>query len=505
MTGFSGLIQDEYISYGDNQNTGNSRHTEFVDDYRPPANSQRMLPVGRNDAVNIVSFVLSETAASSPMYLRNYNLHVRPDDIFTLQDMVEGVGAISSIEVANSLPSLMSLDNEPQSMAVIPNGWDTKRFRFMLVTEEITGGGTVFMNTYQGYTSYMDISYNNQLDPNMELYINSVIISKVSPNGYEEPVLAYTVLENHNQDGYLVEDKELSAMLRPQDVVLSLGSDSRFSDYNSTVINTSSMIRSGPSASIFNNAIGPEHLAKTLNGAIDASLINGDNNMEHTGLNAVGIVRDPNPKSLALLKEMSRAYQTNATSVINYGQLKALYPYIENDDVCQVLLMSQKQQGRRNDVENLGSARIESSIAQTLADGATAVAANCGIDFISFHVNPSTLSNPPVITLVHGANVLSRFRSSDLSKQIRRFMSEFTYTTYNTVSECFKFRIDATITLSIASGEVYVDVSYEGYPTVQYTFHNWANSLYTPIRMSNENAKRNISGYGQLIAAVTGI
>lgn len=92
-------------------------------------------------------------------------------------------GRISPIGIANNLAGIVGLrgNTQDQRTIMMPNGWNTSRFRVILVVE--VRAGPIFTKYFiQGYTDYLGASQTDTLDPNMTIYINSVSEIKTSYN-----------------------------------------------------------------------------------------------------------------------------------------------------------------------------------------------------------------------------------------------------------------------------------------------------------------------------------
>lgn len=142
---------------------------------------QGILPNARFK-IMVAELTLLRTGSYNPMFLRPYTPYAEQTDIDMITQRLNDVSPSSiTPEFVSSIASrIMRPDATPHSMIHIPNGWETPRIAFMMEIHAIGPTGNTVIYYIQGYTSHGEISHGNNIDPNMEFYINSFMtVSRV--------------------------------------------------------------------------------------------------------------------------------------------------------------------------------------------------------------------------------------------------------------------------------------------------------------------------------------
>ena len=186
--------------------------------------------------VEIVSLILQETGTYNDHYTRSYKASMSHD---TINDLVASVVHSNMNTRGTALSSIASgiLDVtgrvKESDLIQIPNGWGTRRFRFMLQVREtsVLFPDSVYYTYLQGFTETQDVSLQTrQINPEMRFFINSFFRIQeyvaATPNG---PKTSQRVV-NSGQivNGALVADKtgfQPTLYMRPSDVIGKIQTD----------------------------------------------------------------------------------------------------------------------------------------------------------------------------------------------------------------------------------------------------------------------------------------
>ena len=139
-------------------------------------------PTGRK--IQITKLDLYDSGTFAPMYMRPFESpslshldhNAVSDKIQSRLDSIGGGhGAITPGLVSGISGSVLGFSASPVSNILIPNGWGTKRFTFIMhVTSESSLGGAEYY-VLQGYTDHGESSFSGHVDDNMVFHINSFI------------------------------------------------------------------------------------------------------------------------------------------------------------------------------------------------------------------------------------------------------------------------------------------------------------------------------------------
>lgn len=83
---------------------------------------------------------------------------------------------ISSSSVSSVVDSIIELDSNSNTDIFIPNGWDEKRFAFVIEILLDEGKSNERRQVLTGYTDKSDMSIQNSLDPETQMFINNSFI-----------------------------------------------------------------------------------------------------------------------------------------------------------------------------------------------------------------------------------------------------------------------------------------------------------------------------------------
>jgi len=236
--------------------------------------------------VVVTKIKLIETQPFKPMYIRPYEVNTTFNDINQISNtvarvMATGNTASSLIEAAltNTNPNILMPSQEVLSEAPIIGNWDAIRFKFDIVVEITPRGGNITnVNLVQGYSSYLGVSHGGSIDPNMELFTNSVIsIRKIktrqNPNGVSTPVESYSTVFDETGKTKNISLNDRYKVTKPDDILNRI-SAMKDTGNDTTFISTIGTI---DSLQVVNkHSVTPVgHVASTIGEIIDQTIVNG--------------------------------------------------------------------------------------------------------------------------------------------------------------------------------------------------------------------------------------
>lgn len=134
----------------------------------------------------IERLLICEVHAQNNQYLRPYTVDSSYDVVRQLENVIVQPGNVTPQALATVPNGFLAPSATPHSLVNIVNGWDSRRFRFMMVVV-FESNLTTSREIICGYTDHPGITaMGNHLDPNMVFYINSVVpmIRRVSSTQY---------------------------------------------------------------------------------------------------------------------------------------------------------------------------------------------------------------------------------------------------------------------------------------------------------------------------------
>lgn len=208
-----------------------------------------------NNRMHITRLLLVETGTYNDLYMRPYTTHLNQDSLRSFTEATHGGALLEPGNIASVSGLILRPSTEARGQIHIPNGFNTKRFRFMM--EVVIDGNGHFGTTQQvqylcGYTDQADVTMNNTLDPRMRLYFNSSVLtrrtSQNTPMGLQTLQTgreASHVLTNRNDfvPGFGEQNQSLH-MMRPSDVFYRMGVNAGASMGNTQRVDTTYDFRS---------------------------------------------------------------------------------------------------------------------------------------------------------------------------------------------------------------------------------------------------------------------
>jgi len=179
-------------------------------------------------------FLIATRDSYTDVYRRSYDLNLNMGTVNKLQAVFDTNGVASNtpideMTIANYVPEIIGTSTTILGTASVPNGWQTRRLRFILVTSTMIGN--ILMRSYvQGYTEYHDPSFTNKLPDNMLFFINSItnVTVTTTPDGrqYVNPHSVYNVITDvfGNVSYDMIEGPgDSTKLVRPYDIMKMTG------------------------------------------------------------------------------------------------------------------------------------------------------------------------------------------------------------------------------------------------------------------------------------------
>lgn len=187
-----------------------------------------------NVTFHVRRFYMKETARYDQQFIRPYETRYdRTIEQIFHESLDTGVESISPTDMASAATSFLQPKSMVEDKVPIPEGFQEKRFYFML---EIVEANRAMANQTRyvltGYTSHLGVSTLTgaaSIDPRMDLYINDLVVIRDStvqtPHGvqtYSNIVSGRQMLTNNHGDYYLNNVPQSFYGLRPEDVGAAL-------------------------------------------------------------------------------------------------------------------------------------------------------------------------------------------------------------------------------------------------------------------------------------------
>lgn len=222
-------------------------------------------------AMSVVKFIMQETGTYNQQYRRPYQTNSNAAVENQILETVDQKRSISAASLATVASQFIQPSATPEEEIHIANGWNTKRYRFLLEVQSVDRTGLMATKEFiVGYTDHPDISYGGHFDPNMVFYINAINVTRehrtTAPTGsqmHQAMIDSSHILVN-NQYSNLEAPNQLFG-LRPEDVYDQI--DNRVLKKHITdgfVVDGRTKITTSATKSNRANAVAPTYMASVL-------------------------------------------------------------------------------------------------------------------------------------------------------------------------------------------------------------------------------------------------
>jgi hypothetical protein len=376
----------------------------------------------------------------------------------------------------------------PERDIVIPNGWDTRRLRFILVLERIDHMDMVQIINVSGFTDHADLSMSNYIDPNTRFYINSVNVSVPQRTRTPYGMLESMRTKSSNQ---LVVNRDFQGALTPGQVTgYSIAPDCVFanmqaSDYTKglhgdSMLDTRAMLTGTPKLMQRQHNSAPQYCASimdtwhSVNNASEYSHAN-DKVMDE----CVHMLQAPLAQSDAFLaflmkrKEQEFGYMSGFDGSFTYSDLIALDP---NVDYVKSLAPDMGNLAYAGQGADWGSSDGLTLAAAALAQAVPSYMAQFGLGVFGFKASNDTINGGiVVIPFAVRGHAAQNDQSKEVEALIYRLSTEVLMgvTHGNNVSFSLTMNVDLY-------GETWIELAMNGGSPYLYIAPTFADALAVP-------------------------
>lgn len=464
----------------------------------PTQSSPRYLKPG-NYQMSIVSIkpvkiVFIATGTYNQQYLRPYEANPTMEAVTALREQTKDGTNLSVNTVAGVASSIVRPNAAPSKTANIISGWNHDRYRFMFMFDVNYADGSHVRQVLAGYTNYTGISGTGNIDPKMQLHLNSsYILRPYTMNTDRGTIVRYNQVSNAsiitNPNLYATVDGTMDdqVMQRPQDLFdnLSASADAA-SDGAMALIDYRTQVSTNAAKSNRSNGSISNYLARSLNAHRSAIIDACESNKPvDVRSEASGYAADAEMTIDPILSALACNANTDYinSGIMSFNDLTILIPGI--DQVAHVFnkATAHKVGGSDNRqphvagqteslhtpthesvaVTILGNA-ISSNMADTLLTGAKFVATNQTVD------GSIAINMDEVYSFMDGVDTTSQ--GQYFMNCLRSTLMDISFGNTRT----FMISVQADI-----YGETYINLSMDGKPSVPYCVPSFADSMISPV------------------------
>lgn len=449
---------------------------------------------GNQATCTIVDMKLQETGTFDTQFVRPYTAEIRSDALENLASRIHDTtkanpgAAINSSLTAGLATSLIMPSTTPERQAAIVNGWNTRRFRFILTVQQDNMFGSEIYY-FQGYSEYFDVSHGGHINPNMVFYINSY--TRVNrqrdynnPNGgYIDKVIESRQVANGR---YITENTGELYGLRPEDLVIGVQSSymTNYNDGFGNILDTRIGLGNEVFSTSRNSAIPSNMLSNVITSYRTAqSVADFGQGTENIYDRTIQMLHEPNPMENAFIRELSSVQgKPFASTEFTLNDLAKMDPSVSSRIFYQP-------------VENIGllstagmnsgwsDTTIETKIASIVSQSVPGLMLECNLITAQFFSSNMTIGTTiDTRMLAPGVTVSTANPAACYNMFIMRFNQEVMpdITMLN--------RIPVTLTVDCdVYNQMVIDVSVDGKPSIRYAVPSFCDALFQPQTSMNRD------------------
>lgn len=446
--------------------------------------------------LKLVELILQETGTFDSQYIRPYTAEVSNEALSRLEGRVNqhtGMNPNASIGcelVAGLTSGLVAPATSVERNVGIINGWNERRFRFLLTIEEENSFGTV-IHYFQGYSEFYSLSYGDHIDPNMHFFINSYItvsrqLDPRIPGAYTDSVIRSKVLtdgrmvDNTNAGLYTMRHPDIFAGLMNSYIEQAWPSgeiqDTRISNQGNAIIPIDRMSCGIPSHYLSNVIDTHRNAQMTVQTGFDnSSLYDRAFSLSHEG----------DPLENRFVRELTNRFAPG--SIIpkidfTLNELLGLDPtfatrvsYTPVDDLGML--------SQANSFTPWGDRSIETRVASILSSSIPALMLNCGLVTVNFTSTNMTLTGGVDTRMLSpGATVNTANQIAVYNLFIGRYNREI----HPDISQLDQVPVSISVAADIKN-EVQIMVSVGGGSVYEYRYPCFCDGLLQPVLSSSKD------------------
>ena len=455
--------------------------------------------------VTLKKLVLTEAKEYKDMWLRPYDVSVGYDELNKFQEIVDRSLHMNTRDgidglLNNNMPNVVTPSGIVMNKAPIVNGWNTRRFKFVLIVEfKYPGTISSEIDYIQGYTDYVGATPSGNIDPNMVFYPNSVTVldNTFDPNtgvAHIIPKYSYNIIKDET---HMIEDNFQSYKLaRPADVAANIGS---FMDVDGVEYHSSAASINELEVVDKRQAMPTDHLAAVLKTVVDSKITSG-------------IYSDPeNALDLAIGNLLTRGVFT-----ISFFKHLLMYKCIEDSSFTTSLLYSMFPEA-----EHIGEVYLSSGVPEVSVDIPaelttldTAETYNSDfetrISLVIHEAVSSILSESLLSEIVFEADNLTGVGAGNVLKvesflqginkpvYANKFLTMFLNKAWNTITNNNANIVSVLVHGSLMS-DMTISIVADGRPKVIFRYPTFANSKFLPVIMDNARLGALSEGYKEIV------
>lgn len=452
--------------------------------------------------------VMCETPVYGPMFSRTLMSEVYDDTIADQLYDLNNSNSLNTVSMAKLASQIARPSGMPTAEIKIENGFGERRILFMISLEvpSLTHNTSPWISVINGYTDYLDFSYNHELPDDMRFYIDNIqtinkgngLARAIDSSHVITPNTLHSIdsLTGHRRHGYDTQDQSSLRMLRPQDVLADVSVYDYSSENNIYKSTTASALvgKSKTKKSRRSNGLASSYLNDLLKPAIQS---NDDDNLTRQFGNVTRYDKARSSTGSAELTVSSDHFLRHLKQYANFveggyltwAEMKDLIPNL-HEETDLILKGASKQiqraQSFADESESIGIATQEAISASIINASIGAMLSRCLITGLDFEFSNETIDYQGTMKIRYES--LTVFDST-LSNE-REQLNQLEFLVIHELLPILTYDNRHTISVRVIydiSVDSMVIISWDGGAPVTFATPTYCDSLFSPMLTTSQD------------------
>jgi len=458
----------------------------------------------------IIQLLFRETGTYQQMHSRPYVAEIDGHDLISFAERTDDGTNFSREALAGLAGSILSPQAHSAGVVDISGGYHNKRYRFVMEVshEDRFGGG--HRQVFSGYTDYMGADPRTRrgnevaIDPNMKLYLNSVMtIRDVVDHSSNRRDTMSSVFENSHilsgiyKPSLRQDEGSMDVRMRPEDVFASMtfgAFKSNRRSSNEVVHDTRTSFADGICKSRRSNSTSANFLSDLL-----TTYSKTTENMQYENTDrykklesARGSIAENYVTDDLFLGPLYRETSLKTGNWITFQELIDIDPDVERDEVTQVHHNkvihrdSTRLRDRNDDQDDWADVKNETVAATILAHAVPAIMMDLTLTQVAFIATNRTRDNRPEIHPTR-ARMFSKHVKQVPEKVMNVFLNRLEDEVLRDISN--RGRIDYDVEMDVnVFGDSTVKISMLGGRHYEFIVPSFSDAAFVPVLARSSGA-----------------
>lgn len=449
-----------------------------------------MIEYNQQDSIRIPRLIIIDAReVRTPVCNRGYTLQADVGQLNRLHDLLQRPGRLnsrlSSVDVVSNLPGIITVNALPQKAEIV-NGWSTRRARFLMETVNVIGSVTT-KTYFQGYTDYIDSSLSGMMDPNVQLFINSMVTVSITIDPVHNlprinKITTCNIVPDmvSNKATYHVSDMfgNTIKLIRPEDIMNSLLLVDTYGQAGIEVVNGADDPNQ-PKVSKKANLDPIKYFTSITNSFVDAKNTAevGKDDRGNLYNESMKVVGEENVSYNPFLRALYNITGDVLPYSIALGTLKSIDPYMVPTYIPkqETGFIESASFMNTEDGASTVQATAEAIKATLIANTISSYLCDLMLTAISFSMTNADGNNNVIIT--YGNSFIDGI---DITSMLNKLESSIRLLLMPMLSDNGLTMFEIYVTCDITN-ETVVGVSLFGNPPIVFRFPSYADGLYAPV------------------------